>query len=68
MLAIKGAGDARLGEWEEYTGFAFHVRRRLSAREQRSVGEVVDIRGTTEEVRRLAIVERWLSAREVVHA
>lgn len=62
QLAIKGVGDTRLGEWEEWTGFAWHVRRRLSAREQRPVGQVVDIRGTAEEARRLAAVDRWLSA------
>jgi len=60
-MALNGVGDPRLGEWEEWTGFAFHVRRRLTAREQRSVGPVVDIRGTSEEADRLAKVDRWLS-------
>jgi hypothetical protein len=61
-LALKGVGDARLGEWEQYTGFAFHIRRRLTPREQRSVGAVVDVRGTPEEERRMAIVQRWMPA------
>lgn len=60
LLAIKGVGDARVGEWEEYTGYAFHIRRRLNAVEQRAVGEVIDIRGTPEADRRLAVVKRWL--------
>lgn len=62
LLAIKGVGDARLGEWEEF-GSAYHVRRRLNAQEQRSVGPVIDIRGTPEETRRLAIVDRWYAGR-----
>lgn len=41
-------GDASLGEWPEWTGHAFHLRRRLNTREQRKVGPVVDIRGTQE--------------------
>lgn len=46
-------GDASLGEWvEHWPGSAFHLRRRLSAREQQLVGEVVDIRGDEAEVAR----------------
>lgn len=62
LLAIKSVGDATLGEWEEWTGYAYHVRRRLSAREQQSVGPVVDVRGTAEANHRLARVRRWLPA------
>ncbi len=35
---------------------AFHVRRRLSAREQETVGEAVDIRRTGEARRRASMV------------
>jgi hypothetical protein len=45
---LAGVGGAGLGEWREWTGYAFHLRRRLSVREQRAVGPVVDIRGTDE--------------------
>ena len=45
---LAGVGDATLGEWREWTGYAFHLRRRLTVREQRGVGPVVDIRGTDE--------------------
>ncbi|HZR50090.1 MAG TPA: hypothetical protein VFB06_11280 [Streptosporangiaceae bacterium] len=38
---LAGVGDASLGEWREWTGKAFHIRRRLTAREQRAVGTVV---------------------------
>ena len=43
-----GVGDASLGEWREWTGKAFHIRRRLSEREQRTVGPVEDIRRSDE--------------------
>lgn len=56
--ALTGVGDPGAGEWVEYTGKAFHLRRRLSAGEQRHVGEVVDVRGTPEGERRLAVVMR----------
>jgi hypothetical protein len=49
---LAGVGDPRLGEWTEWTGRAFHLRRRLSAREQRTVGPVEDIRGSLEAARR----------------
>jgi hypothetical protein len=49
---LAGVGDPSLGEWREWTGRAFHLRRRLSAREQRAVGPVVDIRGSEEARRR----------------
>lgn len=49
---IAGVGDPSLGEWPEWTGRAFHLRRRLSAREQREVGPVVDVRRTPDARRR----------------
>jgi hypothetical protein len=49
---LAGVGDASLGEWREWSGVAFHLRRRLSESEQRAVGPVVDIRGTGEALRR----------------
>jgi hypothetical protein len=45
---LDGLGDASLGEWREWTGRAFHLRRRLSLTEAQSVGPVVDIRRTPE--------------------
>jgi hypothetical protein len=35
--ALRGVGDASQGEWEEWTGYAFHVRRRLSEAESRAM-------------------------------
>jgi len=55
---IEGVGDASLGQWEEYTGYAFHLRRRLSSDEQIAIGDVVDIRDTDEQER------RWLKVRQ----
>ena len=49
---LAGVGDASLGEWREWTGRAFHLRRRLSLREARRVGPVVDVRGTDDARRR----------------
>jgi hypothetical protein len=60
LYALRGVGDASLGEWEEWTGRAFHVRRRLSQSEQLLVGPVVDVRGTPE------ADERWAAAQAAV--
>jgi hypothetical protein len=49
---LADVGDASLGEWREWSGLAFHLRRRLSAAEQRKVGPVADIRQTPEALRR----------------
>ena len=51
---LAGVGDPALGEWREWTGRAFHIRRRMSEREQRLVGPAVDIRGSDEARRRAA--------------
>ncbi len=48
LIALAGVGDSRLGEWHEWSGYAYHVRRRLSAEEQLVVGPAVDCRGTDE--------------------
>ena len=58
--ALARVGAAELGEWEEWTGRAFHLRRRLSPEEQRAVGDVVDIRGTAEARARLVPVAHLL--------
>lgn len=52
MRQLRGVGDPAAGEWREWTGRAFHLRRRLSTREATSVGPVVDVRGTAEAHRR----------------
>lgn len=48
MEALAGVGDKTRGEWEDWTGKAFHVRRRLSEAEEEFVGPAIDIRGTAE--------------------
>ena len=45
---LSGIGDASLGEWRKVGDKAFHIRRRLSEREQRRVGPVEDIRRSDE--------------------
>lgn len=60
LAALDGVGDATLGQWEDWTGRAYHVRRRLNAAESALVGPVVDVRGTPEEFRRLDAVKAML--------
>ncbi len=52
--ALAGVGDPALGEWHQWTGKAYHIRRRLTLQEQLEVGQVVDVRGTPEYAERLA--------------
>lgn len=51
---LAGLGDPTLGEWREWTGRAFHLKRRLTSDEQARVGPVLDIRRTVEAARRAA--------------
>jgi hypothetical protein len=60
LAALTGVGNAQLGQWEEYTDTAYHVRRRLSRDEQKQVGDAMDIRGTPEAVERYSSIERYL--------
>lgn len=54
-------GEASRGEWEEWTGKALHVRRRVSEPEEQVLGPALDIRGDRAEVsRRLEAVAFWL--------
>jgi hypothetical protein len=52
---LGGFGDATLGEWTEDRRTAFHLRRRLSAYEQKRVGDAADLRGTEEARKRFSI-------------
>jgi hypothetical protein len=59
---LAGVGDAVVGEWREWTGRAFHIRRRLSAAEVERTGlTVVDVRRTAEARRRAATLGGLLS-------
>lgn len=56
--ALRGVGDAALGEWRERGRIAVHIRRRLTDAERMLAGrsrplEVRDIRGTDEEGQRM---------------
>lgn len=57
---LDGRGDPRLGEWEEPSHIAFHLKRRLAASEQMSVGDVTDIRGTSEGYERFLKMQKFL--------
>jgi hypothetical protein len=58
---LADVGDALLGEWRERGERAFHLRRRLSAAEQRAVGPVADIRRQPEAVLRASRLGPWLT-------
>lgn len=60
--ALVGVGDVDLGQWEDFTGYAFHLRRRLSEAEAELVGDVVDVRGTPEALRRFEVMKPFLPA------
>ena len=59
-------GDPSLGEWTEDRPQAFHLRRRLSASEQLTIGEAVDLRGTNEAKERLLRIRNVIPPRCVV--
>ncbi len=58
--ALENVGDASKGQWEEYTGFIFHLRRRLNDKEHVQVGDAIDIRGTPEQEKRWRKMRRYL--------
>jgi hypothetical protein len=57
LLALHGVGAPRDGQWDEWTGRAFHLRRRLTTEEAIQVGGMLDIRGTPAVEERLAEVK-----------
>lgn len=57
---LAGVGDKDGGEWHEWTGYAIHVRRRLTVEEQASIGDALDCRGTEEGQRRFDAVKAIL--------
>ena len=57
---LEDVGDPAAGEWAQWTGRAFHLRRRLSAQEAELVGPVIDVRGTPEAARRMAAIDHLL--------
>lgn len=61
LKALGGLGDPGLGEWREWTGQAFHIRRRMTASEQARVGPVRDVRRTPEAKRRALALGRRLA-------
>ncbi len=61
--ALKGVGDADLGEWEDWSERGcFHLKRRLRPEEQAQVGDACDIRGTEEQERRYQAVKQYIPA------
>lgn len=69
--ALRGVGDAALGEWRERGRIAVHIRRRLTDAERQAAGglQVRDIRGTPEERQRLVrLVREQPQLRQVVES
>jgi hypothetical protein len=60
--ALQGVGDNARGQWQEWTGTYYHLRRRLSSKEQKQIGEAIDIRGTEEAIQRRSTVQCYLPA------
>lgn len=60
LASLDGVGDASLGQWEEWSGTAYHIKRRLSAAEQAIVGDAKDIRKTKEADTRRSAALRFL--------
>jgi hypothetical protein len=58
---LAGVGDMG-AEFHEWTGYAYHLRRRLATEEQAAIGPAVDCRGTEEGVRRYNAVRSMLSS------
>ncbi len=57
--ALYGVGDPA-HEWVERTGWAVHIRRRLSVAEHQHVGQPVDCRNTDEWLRRFTAISHQL--------
>jgi hypothetical protein len=74
LKALDGVGD-RAHEWHEWSGYAYHIRRRLTPAEASHIDEVRDIRGTPEaqeRYRRMAVLLPPMAQRiaqvELTHA
>lgn len=60
--ALAGVGDAALGQWEEVTDRAVHIRRRLTPAEMKrgGIAALCDVRGTPEHAARIERVRPFL--------
>ena len=71
--ALKGVGDAHLGEWvhrrQDGSKKFLHIRRRLTEEEAEIVGPVIDVRGTArhEEAARKAAGRMRMSWQQVMN-
>lgn len=59
MVELNDVGDPSQ-QWEEWSGYAYHVRRRLTTEEQEQVGEALDCRGTGEWAKRYYAISHKL--------
>ena len=64
--ALRGVGDASRGEWVEINRpNYYHLRRRLSEKEELVTGPAVDVRGTPEQAERVERLKGLLSPESV---
>ena len=69
LTALSGVGDATRGAIaDERMRLSYNVRRRLSVKEEESVGGACDIRGLTEAQERYERASFWLPKQMLVMA
>jgi hypothetical protein len=66
-MTLEGVGDLE-HEWREWTGRAYHIRRRLTYVEQSAVGPVIDLRGTDEALRRFEACRKTINPQALLLA
>jgi hypothetical protein len=59
--SIKGVGDINY-EWHECSGYAYHIRRRLTVEKQKITGAPIDCRNTNDGLRRYETIKSSLPA------
>ena len=60
IKALRQVGDATRGQWEEWSGFAYQIKRRMTPQEEvlARIDALRDIRGTEEENARYDAVQK----------
>lgn len=68
FLALNHVGENARKDIHEWTGYAFHIRRRLTPKEQAGVGEAVDLRKSGEGYARLRAIRDLLPSQAIALA
>lgn len=67
FVALAGVGNWS-EQWQDFSGYAFHLRRRLTEEEQAMVGPAVDCRDSEEGLRRFREIKHVLPQRAILLA